>query len=1497
MERPSDSPHSPASVAGPGQSDRDDAGRSIRFPIVGIGASAGGLEAFTQLLKALPADTGAAFVLVQHLSPSHPSMLSEILGRATAMPVIEVGDEQVLEPDHVYVIPPNRCMSLVDGRLHLAARDPADGERIVDHFFRTLADGHEHLAIAVVLSGTGSDGTRGLEAIKARGGISFAQDDTAAHDGMPRSAVDSGCVDHVLPPDEIAHELARIARHPQSRPQRTAVDDRAALRPFVEILQQATGVDFSQYRSNTFLRRVQRRMVMAGRESLAEYAAWLRETPAEVEALHQDVLIGVTGFFRDPDSFEALGTRVLPRLLKGRSPQDPMRVWVIGCSTGEEAYSLAMICAEAAQRHDGRMALQLFATDVNPLAVETARAGIYTEEQLKGVSPGRLARFFVKLDGHYRVTKSIREVCVFSRHDVLCDPPFSRMDLISCRNLLIYLDPALQQRVLPTLHYALAPGGALFLGASESVGSFRNLFETEDARRKIYRRKGVAPSLARPPPAAATARPSFAPMATRQSDGPGELAREADRHLLARFAPPGVLVDAEMDILQFRGDTSPFLLPAPGKASLNLVKMLREGLQVPVRSAIRHASSRGAPVRETDLRVRSRSGSVECAVEVVPVRHPGSQERGFLILFEEAGGSGAAAPALPVLPPANDDERARELQELADTRDYLQWLTEQRAAANEELQSANEEIQSANEELQSTNEELETSKEEIQSTNEELITVNDELNNRNLELNRINDDLANLVEGVQMPIVMISRDLRVRRFTPAASSVLGLLPDDIGRPLAEIRLGLQGLDELQPLLREVLDTAGTREHQVQDKDGRWYSLRLRPYKTLDGQIDGVLLLMVDVDALERAGRYTEEIVAAVREPMLVLDSTLRVQTASRRFCDYFRVAREQTENRHLTELGNGQWNIAPLLQALQQVLLTGAPLDDFTVEHEFEHLGRRTMLLNARAMPRAGEAEKSVLLAIEDITEKQGVEQARRESEGRFRQMIEAMPLAVYATDAEGRLTHFNHAAVELAGRTPVLGEERWPVEARLLLPDGTPLPPDQSPMVTALEQGRTIGGIEMPAERPDGSVIWTTLHSTPLVNDAGDVVGGINVLVDITESRQTADRLRQYAGDLEEADRRKDEFLALLAHELRNPLAPISNALQLLKRRYDEPADDNGPVGDHANARVLGILDRQTRLMARLVEDLLDVSRISQGKMELRKAPIELGAVVEQALETARPLCDLGRNVLDVVASPEPIRLNADGLRLTQVFGNLLSNACKFSAAGGQVRIEVARDGEEAVVRIRDDGVGIAADQLSRIFEPFVQVDSASGTVAHGGLGIGLTLVRRVVEMHGGTVRAFSDGPGRGSEFVVRLPVLPEALPVVPAAAERERPAPVAGLRILVVDDNHDSAETMALLFQIDGHETREAHGGAEAIRMAEEFRPDIVLLDLGMPGMDGYEVAREIRKTPWGQLAKVVALSGWGKEDARQRTKAAGFDAHYTKPLDISALPSLLGSPLRRI
>jgi two-component system, chemotaxis family, CheB/CheR fusion protein len=1218
---------------------------NLPLVVVGIGASAGGLQAYTELLESLPPNTGMAFVIVQHLAAEHESLLATLLSRATPMLVVEVHDEPRVEPNHIYVIPPNRSMLIRDGKLVLMQRVPGV-HRAVDIFLLALAESHGHRAIGVVLSGTGSDGTIGIQAIKAAGGITFAQDTSALHSGMPQNAINSGCVDFVLSARNIALEIAGLSSVSPS-PFESATEPAGSIEGILEMLRQTLDADFSQYKVNTLHRRVRRRMALQKVGSVEEYKALLADNPGEVSALYQDILISVTNFFRNPDSFDALKSAALPGIFEHRRADEPVRVWALGCSTGEEVYSLAIVLQEFMEETNRHASLTVFGTDLNNLAIEGARRAWYPNSIAQDVSESRLAKFFTAVDGGYCVNAATREHCIFARHNALTDPPFSNMDLVSCRNLLIYLQSGLQRKLLPLLHYALRPNGILFLGPSETISHYRDLFEVRDGRHKFYAKRPLQKRIDMTFPIGVAA-PGTAPSKRRGGataiarESPLDGQREAERVLLKHFAPAGVLIDADAEILQFRGETEPYLAMAEGKPTLNLLKMAREGLLAPLRATLQQAHQIDGIARIGDIVIKSNERLLSITLVVIPVLLAPSASRCYWILFEplQAGkGDGSSRPRrLSNQPRLNESQRQIHVltQELAATREYLQSTIESQESSNEELQSANEEVQSANEELQSTNEELETSKEEIQSSNEELTTVNEELRVRNDELDRANSDLTNVFSSVQMAVVILGSDLRIRRVTPLAQRAFNILPGDVGRPIGDINLKL-AVGDFPRSLRAAVTEGIDQESEVRSPDGRRYLLRVCPYRTQAHKIEGATVVLIDIDTLA------------------------------------------------------------------------------------------------------------------------------------------------------------------------------------------------------------------------------------------------------------QTQDNLRRRIAELAVAERHKNEFLAILAHELRNPLAPLRNAAQILRL---SPADAN------VSAKARELIERQVSHMSRLVGDLLDAARAQHGHIQLQRAALDIRPVVERAIEMMQPQFHARRQILRVQLPEAPVLVDGDAARLEQVVSNILNNANKYTADNGciDIAVEVAAgqnaEQPQAVIRIGDNGEGIDPELLPRLFDLFTQADRS---LAHsqGGLGIGLSLVRTLVDLHGGSIVAHSEGRDTGSEFIVRIPLLKrvEAWPdqaINPVAREADaRPRPQ---RVLVVDDNPDIRESTAMMLSLIGHETRVAESGEEALQLAVKFQPTVILLDIGLPDLSGYEVVRRLRETGEFAATRIIAISGYDTPEARDRAAEAGFDHHLSKPVPLQELESLL-------
>lgn len=839
------------------------AATTASFPIVAIGASAGGLEAFSSLLRSLPAEPGLALVFIPHLDPTHESAMVELLSRTTRLPVLQAANGMRVMVNNVYVLPPNSDMTILQGVLFLVRREAGRGHHMpIDTFFRSLADDQSSNAIGVILSGTANDGTLGLAAIKDNAGITFAQDtESAKYDGMPNSAIASGVVDYVLSPDRIAQELVRIQKQPsgQEFPNDTFVGKDRLMKDVFRLLKSYSKVDFVDYKVATIRRRILRRMNINHLNELADYLKLLHRNPQEIEALYRDVLINVTSFFRNPEVFESLHQVVYPKVLDDRSPSEPVRVWVPGCSTGEETYSHAISLVEILSELRVEVPIQIFGTDLSENAIQKARGGIYKESIANEVSEVRLRRFFHKVPGGYQISKSIRDMCVFARQNVFSDPPFSRMDLISCRNVLIYLSPVLQKRIIPIFHYALKPNGFLLVGNTEGLlGSGAEIFDLVERKCKIYRKRAVPSPVTfgltisgHESTEGRADKPHQAAKEDELAKPPADVQREADRLLLTKYVPSAVVVNDDLEILQSRGRTSRYLELPTGRASLNLLKMARSGLLYELRTLIDKARKNSIPVAKDEVSIEDANDTAIVRLEVIPFRTPARDQRHFLVLFEERESPKAPEPKPAMRQSAKEHTEAKDVQiaqlkqELASTKEYLQSIIEGQEATNEELQSANEEIQSGNEELQSTNEELQTSKEELESANEELNTVNEEIQHRNQQLAQLSNDLINILNSATIPIIMLGEDLHIRRFTPEAERIFGFSSHDVGKALTHLVLNIE-VPQLERWMLDVMRDVAMKSEQVHARDGKSYRLRITPYRTLENKIDGVVISLLDI---------------------------------------------------------------------------------------------------------------------------------------------------------------------------------------------------------------------------------------------------------------------------------------------------------------------------------------------------------------------------------------------------------------------------------------------------------------------------------------------------------------------------------------------------------------------------------------------------------------------------------------------------------------------------
>ncbi len=991
--------------------EKDDTGNPPPdFPVVGIGASAGGLAAFEAFFSGMPKDTdpGMAFVLVQHLAPDHKSILTDLVGRYTRMKVFEVKDGMIVRPNCAYIIPPGKDMAYISGALQLMEPVAPRGKRMpIDFFFRTLAQDLRERAIGVVLSGSGSDGTLGVRAIKGEGGMIMVQESASSeYDSMPRSAIATGMVDFELPPAEMPVKIIEYARRAIDRTDKQAegqppAGNENALRKIFMLLRNHSGHDFSQYKPNTVNRRIERRMAIQQLENSEGYIKYLQQTPAEIEALFRDMLIGVTSFFRDPEAYEALEKQI-DGLFSEKKPNETIRVWSAGCSTGEEPYSLAILLAEHQRQLKERINFQIFATDIDSRAITAARTGIYPASIAADISQNRLERFFSMApgDSSYQINQKLRDMMIFSEQNIIKDPPFSRIDLICCRNLLIYMGAELQKKLIPLFHYALKPGGILFLGSSETIGEFGNLFATLDRKSKIYQKKNESrqAGLYRfMPPMGAADEPAVRPK-RKQTRREKSLREITENALIKQMVAAAALVNVKGDILYLHGRTGSFLEPAQGEAGVNnILQMAREGLQQKLTTALRKAVAGMESVKCRNLQVKTNGEftTIHLTVNLLGPERSGqarddTEQRTdspmILVVMETAEPQPPETSALraDAAPDQKEDTKAGDdnqaviaalRQELRAKEEYIQTTSEELETANEELRTSNEEMQSYNEELQSSNEELETSKEELQSVNEELSTVNAELQNTVTDLTRVNDDMNNLLAGTGIASVFVDHELRILRYTPAATRIINLIQADIGRPVSHIVSNLQDYDRLQQDVREVLQTLVPVETEVRTKAGVWHTMRILPYRTLNNVIEGAVISFVDISSAKQAQqalqeahvRITEAIVEAVHEPLLVLDSGLKVISSNKAFCAAFAPESDSVAGHRLYDLGNGQWDIPALRSLMEELLPAESAVNDYVIPAEFTETGFRRLQINARTISDTGES-RFILLAIKDIT-------------------------------------------------------------------------------------------------------------------------------------------------------------------------------------------------------------------------------------------------------------------------------------------------------------------------------------------------------------------------------------------------------------------------------------------------------------------------------------------------------------------------------------------------
>lgn len=1318
--------------------------------IVGVGASAGGLEALRQFLKSLPSTTGMAFVLVQHLDPTRSSSLTEILSPLTDMKVLEAEDKMIPQPNHVYIIPPNASITLSKGLLRITPRAESPHPHMtVDLFLRALVDELSGRAIGVILSGTGSDGALGIKDIKEAGGITFAQDEKSAqYDGMPQSARSTGCVDFVLPPEQIAKEIAHISQHPylaskgDGGPATQQELEEEGWRNILFLIREKKGVDLTNYKKNTIRRRILRRMALLKIENLESYRSYLLTHPQELQALYQDILIKVTCFFRDADAFLALKETVFPSIIKNLRPNAPLRIWVPGCSTGEEVYSIAIVLLECLGDRAANTRIQIFATDISETAIERARQGTYIENIELDVAPERLSRFFVKTDKYYQVCKSIRDMCVFATHDLLSDPPFSKMDFISCRNLLIYFEPVLQRRVMPIFHYALTPTGYLMLGESESTAAFSELFDAYDKKHKIYTRRLAANRMHFDFPAGPYMSSSLPPTKKNISvPSQSEVKKEFEKAVIDRYVPAGVIINDAMEILQFRGETRPYLKPPTGAPSFNLMKMADESLLVELRTAVRKAKETKKAVRKTDIYIRKNGKFTNVFFEVVPISAtPDSNEVTFFVSFgqnaEPTVASKSKVSKDVALPGGAKKEAALKTDlintadELERTKAYLQSILAEHEYANEELRAANEEILSSNEEFQSTNEELETAKEELQSTNEELSTVNDELRTRNSELTVVNTDITNVLSNIELPMVIIGSDLRIRRFTPSADKLFKLIPGDIGRAVTDIQTNMD-VPNLMKNILDVMESAKPAELEVQSREGLWYALRIRPYRTHDNRIDGVMLLLQDIHHLKRdlqksetSRKFVMSVLQTLRNPVFVLSSDFRIKGVNKAFSDLFQMSEHEIENMLLTEVGGGAWDDSKLQELLRNTLNSNKEFIDFRLDETFSKIGPRKFLVSARPIRLDSLPTESVLVSLEDVTWKKRTE---------LGSLAEAAGDAILGLELNGSVTTLN------AGAEAMFGLSSEKVEGYKI---STLLPgidwKERLQKVSSLKKGQSMSHEETEITTAQNGKKSLLVTVSPVLDISNQIVGASVIAHDNTERKNWEKDLLKMAGDLRRTNAELEQFTHIASHDLKEPLRMITAFASLLQQKSFDQLDKESQ--NYIHQMVDG-----AKTMQSLISGMLNFSEVDHIKEAF--APCDCNKILKDVLERHRDA--IAEHKAEITFGPLPTILY-DCTRLTQIFENLIRNALKFrSAANPKIHISAENRDRKWLFSIKDNGIGIDKDFHERIFQIFHRLHNRAD---YPGAGLGLALCRKIIESHGGKMWVESSEK-EGSNFLFTVP------------------------------------------------------------------------------------------------------------------------------------------------
>lgn len=1451
--------------------------------VVGIGASAGGLESLENFFDNVPDDVGMAFVVIQHLSPDFKSMMDELLARHTKLPIHRAEEGVKVEPGNIYLLPPKKEMIISGGLLHMADKDPKQLTLPIDHFFRSLAQDCGSRAVAVVLSGTGSDGSRGIQDVHANGGLVLCEDpNTAKFDGMPVSARETGMVDLVLRAEEMAASLLDHARSPHEaklRAQEHNDEPLEGIEAIFELLHNQYDIDFSHYKPTTVSRRIERRLALLYVENLEDYITLVRNDDEELNSLYKDLLIGVTKFFRDEDPFLKLENDIIPSILQSVPRDDEIRVWIAGCATGEEPYSIAILMYEALEKAGRPLNVKIFATDVHRACLEHAGIGIYEAERLEHVSQDRLDRFFFKQRDEYQVSQELRQMIVFAQHNVIKDAPFTNLDLVSCRNLLIYFQPPAQKKAISLFHFGLKTGGTLLLGSSESPGELSDEFQTTDEHCKMYRKRRDIrlPADIRTPLDMTVKRlqPSASVLISRPAAATTKdlLSRSLYDQMLDKFMPPSLLVNGKRELLESFGGAERLLRMKGRRPSHDLLDLLDTEAKMSIAGALNRVIQHNQPVSFSGVRLKIEDTEKLYRLEIERIEGHQEVESCYLISLIPLDVD------IDSMPSSSDEVDADEMSrdqfqhlesELRYTKQNLQASIEELGTSNEEMQATNEELVASNEELQSTNEEL-------HSVNEELYTVNAEHQKRIKELAELNKDIEHLLRSTNVGIIYLDHDMCIRKFTPTIAVAFDLLPQDIGRKIGSFSHRIQ-YENMLADLEAVLIDGEPREAEVRDAENHCYLLRVLPYR-VESSIEGAVLAMIDISILDQARQSISRLSAIVdssQDAIIGINLEGNIETWNAGATYLYGYTAEEAIGSHVSMIVVDS-NDEDLHEWFAQ-LKRGESIQPVEVDRVTKE-GKRLFVSVAVSPVKNYRGELVGASSISrDITQLKSARREVQQRAKRVRSIIDSSLDAIITVDEQGKVTRWNPQARKIFGYS---AQEAVGVNISDLI-----IAPDQRKSFlegleryVETESGPIVGNrLELEAMKKSGEQFHVELSVTGHEFDEGYEF--ICFIRDITDRREAEEQIRRGV-------ELRDQFLAMLSHELRNPLSAVRTATEVLNSRKISPD------ADQQSRRVI---ERQTAQMTRLLDDLLDVSRITQSKIRFSMVDCALNEIVEDAVQSVQALAVEEQVTVEVNLPKEPIFVRGDPSRLQQIQTNLLANAIKYSSKGQQVSLELTSQTGIAVIRVVDNGAGISPELLENIFDMFVQSDETLDR-SHGGMGVGLTLVRELVELHGGVVKANSKGHNQGSIFEVSLPMVEPPVQNSPAI-----PKPHYSNNkiqsIVIIEDQDDNRRMLTSLLKLEGFQVFDAASGSEGLVMIECEQPDAAIIDIGLPKIDGYEVARRVRNAEDSECKiKLLALTGYGQPQDVKRAFEAGFDHHLVKPLQINKLLELLQPPTSKV